>query len=213
VVAHPLGRIMFVQKTVPFGLEISRYGANDVEGPRRFELGPVTLGGTPLTDPSVRSEFFARSQFLELSNEERLAGASFERFPAGVELGAAGYRVPTSSTGGTLDYETAYLDPTKPRWQRFAIDRSARFTATIDDVSWQSRHGAAAKSPLRKQELLAGPDRKLSVKPAPLTVASSGTLATVQTLRGLAAESPSLAAQEAAKAGAGTLVVEAFEVS
>jgi hypothetical protein len=213
VVAHPLGRIMFVQKVVPFGLDITRFGTNDVDGARRFELGPVTLGGNPLTDTSVRGEFFARSQFLDLSNEERLAGQSFERFDAGVEVGTADFKVPTTSTGGTLDYETAYLDPTKPRWQRFTIDRAARFTATMADVTWQSRHGAAAKSPLRKADPLAGPDRKVSVNPAPLSVASSSTLATVKTLAGLAAESPSIAAQEAAKAGAGTIVVEAFEVS
>jgi hypothetical protein len=78
----------------------------------------------------------------------------------------------------------------------------------MDDVAWQSRHGAAAKSPLRKTDVLQGPDAKISVNPAPLTVASTDTLASVQALTGLAAESPSLAAQQA---GAGNVVVEAFE--
>jgi uncharacterized protein DUF6603 len=210
VVAHPLGRIMFAQKTVPFGLDITHFGANDVQGATRFDLGPVTLGGASLANPTVRSEFFTRSQFLDLSNDDRLAGASFERFPAGIEVGTAGFAVPAVSTGGTLDYETAYLDPTKPRWNRLVVDRAASFTATMDDVAWQSRHGAAAKSALRKTDDLQGPDVKVSVNPPPLTVASTDTLASVKALTGLAAESPSLAAQQA---GPGTFVVESFEVS
>jgi hypothetical protein len=213
VVAHPLGRLMFVQKIVPFGLDITRFGNNSVEGATRFDLGPTTLGGTPMADPTVRSEFFARSQFLDLGNEERLAGASFERLPAGIEVGTAGFQVPSTSTGGSLDFETAYLDPTKPLRQRLLVERGAFVSLTVADVAWQSRHGAAAKSPLRKADALAGPDLKISVTPAPLAVAAAATLASVQALTGLAAESPSLAAQEAAKVGAHTVVVEAFEVS
>jgi hypothetical protein len=210
VVAHPLGRIMFAQKTVPLGLDITHFGANDVDGPRRFDLGPVTLGGAPITDPTVRTEFVARGQFHDLSNEERLAGQSFERLTAGIEVGTAGFDVPGAVTKGSLEYETAYLDPTKPRWQRLVVDRATKFTASMDDVGWQSRHGAAAKSPMRKADVLAGPDLKITVNPAPLAVASSSTLGVVQALSGLAAESPSLAAAEA---GPGTMVVEAFEVS
>ena len=65
-------------------------------------------------------------------------------------------------------------------------------------------------SSLRKADVLAGPDRRIAVNPAPLTVASTSTLGVAQALSGLAAESPSLAA---AAAGPGTMVVEAFEVS
>ena len=90
--AHPLGRFVFSQQVVPLGLTLEKFGDAAVAGPNQFEIEAVTVGGRPLAEaapgaarPPVR-EHFARAQFLEMAEEDRLTRPAYEEMDAGVEF-------------------------------------------------------------------------------------------------------------------------------
>src|SRR5262249_20614460 len=77
IVFHPLGRLGVKQNVVPFDLEISRFGNTTPAGARVFTISSFTLSGREVSFEKVR-DFFAPSQFIELSDEEKLTAPSFE---------------------------------------------------------------------------------------------------------------------------------------
>ena len=83
--AHPLGRFVFAQQLVPFGLTLEVFGDAAVAGPNHFEIEAVTIGGRPLTEAAPGAsrapvrEYFARAQFLEMAEEDRLTRPSYEQ--------------------------------------------------------------------------------------------------------------------------------------
>ena len=55
-------------------------------------------------------EHFARAQFVEMSEEERLTRPSFEELDAGVEFTSAAFHVSTRPVRTPMSFETRYLD-------------------------------------------------------------------------------------------------------
>lgn len=142
VLVHPLGSLTVRERTVPLDVTIQTFGsATPVEG-NRFALVPSdTSAAAGDADPDPVREKFAPAQFLELSDAEKLARPSFERFPAGrtirnsdVAYGGGEDRVPSDpegdgshdsggvdpdsevpqSTAATLTYETEILSTDAP---------------------------------------------------------------------------------------------------
>lgn len=115
VIVHPLAEIGVRQRVVPLNVEIGRFGPTRPSGDRRFVLTDVSLDNVPaVVEPAF--ERFAPAQFLDLSDNEKLARPSFERMEAGLSLPtsrlayggqAAGTTDFMAST--TLDYETCIL--------------------------------------------------------------------------------------------------------
>ena len=218
--AHPLGRAVFSQKVVPLGLALQRYGSTRVAGATKFELTAVKLGGVtvPLATCPPVQEHFARAQYLDMSEDDKLAKPSFEAMDAGVEFSSAAFHPSGSVLSTVLDYETAYIDfdeqgfnPTRPdkRLKGIGIDHTV--------LGVLAGRGAAGRTPQRLDERHAGKTRaRVSLAAAPLAAATRDTLASEPAVKlgGAAGRAVMLAEQRVtAPQAARVQMVEAFELT
>jgi hypothetical protein len=218
--AHPLARALFSQKVVPLGLALQRYGSTRVAGPVKFELNAVQIAGVnvPLAACAPVQEHFARAQYLDMSEDDKLGKPSFEPMDAGVEFSSASFHPSASVLSTALDYETAYIDfdaqgfnPTRPdrRLKGVGVDHAV--------LALLAGRGAAARAPQRHDERQAAKTRaRVSLAAAPLAAATRDTLAgePAVTLRGAAARALMLAEQRVGKAQAARVqLLEAFEIA
>ena len=117
VLVHPLGELSVRQQVIPLGVHIDRFGGGVPSGERTFTLSNFTLGGDPVDDPQPVTEFFAPADFLELSDDEKLARPSFEPMPAGISLQNGGLTFGGDAPGtgnqavvSIIDFEDVIVD-------------------------------------------------------------------------------------------------------
>ena len=114
--AHPLGRFVFVQQVAAV-----RPGPGPVRRRRRGRAEPLRRRGghdrwagahavATLTGAQPVREHFARAQFVEMSEEERLTRPAYEALDAGVEFSSAGFDVSAQPVRAAMTFETRYLD-------------------------------------------------------------------------------------------------------
>jgi hypothetical protein len=219
VLAHPLGLLHVAQKIAPLGLELQRFGSNKVLGARKFEITQVKVGNTIIPNPRLTTEYFPRSQFLDMTDAQKLSAPAFEQMAGGVMIGSTDYTVAPEVVSSDLTYETAYLAPEHPLRMPIRIGLPGTLGLSKLALLNQARFGASAKSPLRAAEgLKPKTKRKLSVNDPLLAVASSDNLQSAVQLDGIAARSPSLAEQKAKATLGGQqavrthAVIEAYEL-
>jgi hypothetical protein len=188
VLAHPLAQLEVHERTVPLGLDITRFGGAAPAGATRFAITGLRIGAAAVPSDPVQDDF-APAQFFELSDEEKLARPSFERHDAGVRLGA----VPVASGSSVhkdIAYETFYIDElggaqrTDPPAGLWLIDlqairevgSAARAASTrTANRRYQVPSNQALGSPIRVQEpafVVVDADTLVPVGPAAGTVYS-----------------------------------------
>jgi hypothetical protein len=213
VLAHPLGQLQVTQRVAPLGLTLQRFGHAQVAGANRFEIAEVRVGSQVLGSPPTVTESFARSHFVEMSEEEKLAQPSFERFTSGIAVGSDVFTVAPDQPVGTLEYETHYLGKDE-RFDRYTVrfvDVRARLSA--DDLRVAATLGAVARSDLHRVDRTRPPDAaQIAVTDAPLAAATTTGMATTQMFTGTARYSSAVAAEQL-DGDAGLQLVEAFEVA
>ncbi|GIH26577.1 hypothetical protein Aph01nite_48870 [Acrocarpospora phusangensis] len=83
-VVHPLAEVTVRQKVAPLGTTVTRVGVHrPLAGPRSYDLDLDLGGGAGLTAVPLHEQF-ARAQFTEMSEDEKLTAPSFALLPAGV---------------------------------------------------------------------------------------------------------------------------------
>jgi hypothetical protein len=211
--AHPLGRLTIAQKSIPFEVTIDRMGTKKLtEGGIRYAVGEVTVGGRATTATQPVVDHFARGQYMELSEQERIGGKSFERFPCGVSVGSSAYRVDKSNITTVAKYEEKILEP-EPLISRFPWKLTLIGRAGLSDemLGTHVAMGAAAQSvrATAATMLAGGPGAASVLRQTPLTVVNATTLSPEVVLTGAVAGSDAVAQQTA---GLGSLVMESFEL-
>ena len=84
------------------GCEIDRLGTKRLAGGRQaVTVESVALNDGTLPTFESATESFARGQFMELSEEERLTGKVFEPYPSGVVVGRTDYVTPRRRSRAT----------------------------------------------------------------------------------------------------------------
>ena len=173
--AHPLGRFTFSQRTVPLGLSMEKFGEGGIVGPNRFDVTGMRVGDTGLgaTERVAVRDHFPRSQFLEMTEEDRLTKASFEEMDAGVEFSSAAFSVSESAIRVDMEYETAYLDIDQRAFNGTRRDNGLRRVALdMSLVGILAGHGAASRAPQRLDERnKARTASRIDLSPAPLAAA------------------------------------------
>jgi hypothetical protein len=149
IALHPLGKLSVKQSVVPLDLEIAKFGPTTPADARLFKLNSVSVNGKSV--PFEREhDFFAPAEFLQMTDDEKLAAPSFEPLTAGFSLNSDSFILPT----GDLDlieepairYETLIIDDK---------DKPARKPATPTPLNAmylgkQISFGAAARSDVRR---------------------------------------------------------------
>ena len=176
LLAHPLGSLTFQQKRVPLELRLAKASGSKISGANEFRTPELQLtqGASSQGKNLVkRTDFFAAAQFLELSQDDRLAKPSFEAFTAGYELSDEGYDL-GARVATNLSYEEADLGAARTlcrdRWQSKSLYLDKMHGALM-------QFGAAGLSPLRDKALVqpAFPSA-LKLNPAPLVVADKTSM-------------------------------------
>jgi hypothetical protein len=115
VYVHPAGVITVSQQVLPLNLDLDHFGNASLTGRRRFSIERLTINGTNVATRNEQ-DYFARGQFLTLSDSEKLSVPSFERMDAGLRLvdGGLAYGGQTAAQQDQmavveLSYETCIL--------------------------------------------------------------------------------------------------------
>lgn len=126
---------VFRQSVVPFNTPIDRLAGAAFDTPQTFIVDAVTVGATSLANVPILEDF-AIGQYLDLSDDEMLGGAMFERWTAGFALDLPFEEAEAASV--SLDPEELIRDPEKPPEPRSLLDfaeiadRLSRFAAVIE---------------------------------------------------------------------------------
>jgi hypothetical protein len=158
---HPLGTLQVKEKVVPLDLPISRYGNAAPSDGHEFSIASVQINNQPETIQPLR-DYFARGQFQNLSDADKLSAPSFEPYHAGITMGSTAIQNGQDSPR-TVTYSEHYIyDPTIP--SQPSQLKFYRMPAGIHQAL--SRQGAGLTSPLKNTGLA-----KYGIRPAPAAIA------------------------------------------
>jgi hypothetical protein len=218
-IAHPFSPLTFSQTVVPFGLSLDKFGDTLVAGTRRFDVTRVTVGGEAVAAPRLVQEHFARGQFLNMTEEDKLTKPSFEEMSAGVAFSSDAFRASSSVLSSPMEYEMVYLDidPLKPGTTRPEPTLAAS-QPSHDLIEMLANQGAAARAPQRVDEQMrAQTTAQVSVSAPPLVVVPLDSIIAAPTVgvTGVMPKAMMLAEQQATATldDGRTQLVELFECS
>lgn len=143
---HPMGQLTVRQTVVPLFTPITKFGSARPSDGNEFDIKAATLtltgaAATPVNTMPV-SDPFARAQYEDMSDGDKLAAKSYEPFPSGLTLGDPDLKL---GTGSTLDlhYDTQIVD------DLFMPSRTApRYRVPLELQNALARQGAGALSPI-----------------------------------------------------------------
>lgn len=147
IVVHPAGRLEVRQNVLPLGVWLDRYGNAPISPYHVFDLELKAPEGQSAGDYELRAleGFFARGQYEDLSDSEKVSKPSYELFREGVaieskvfDFGAA--EIPSSS----LEYESEYIDE-----EEQTIPSGAGAMLMVPHIGWLLRGAASRRNLLR----------------------------------------------------------------
>lgn len=198
LLVSPVAALSVKQQVVPLDTEIQLYNNARPKAGTSFSIGATpTLNGTPIARRDEH-EYFAPAQYLEMSDDEKLASPSFERMPAGVGLGDDS-QVHGARIARELTYETIKIDKGQ---DRFVV--LPDYTLNQEVFEAVAAFGAAAEAPTETTGPTKYRGRTLGIKLSEpeYVVAGLDDLVAVEGSRGTYTQAvAALRAQEAAAPG------------
>ncbi len=153
IALHPLGKLSVKQSIVPLDLEIAKFGPTTPAGARLFKLNDVIVSGHSVDFVRER-DYFAPAEFLEMTDDEKLAAPSFEPLTAGFSVTSDSFILPLNEADVIEDpeirYETIIIDQ-RDKPARQALDSTGKHPAlSAALLGRQIAFGAAARSDVRR---------------------------------------------------------------
>lgn len=155
VLLHPAGYLEVRQTVVPLNHQIKKYGTALLEGQPTFVIHRIDIGETNVlknTSRQALKEYFARGQYEELSNNEKISTPDFELFEAGYIL----QQVEDINVGDAIEevhagYEDILVDDDIERINandenKPATPRTRNVNPTTDTIDWTSHRFLRNKS-------------------------------------------------------------------
>ena len=109
IVAHPAGTLEVRQKVLPLGVRLERFGNAPVKDHHTFRIEHLEADGRELALDPV-DEHFARGQYEDLSDNQRLSLPSFEKMQGGVAAHSDDLAMPGTPEAARLEYESVLID-------------------------------------------------------------------------------------------------------
>ncbi len=134
IVVHPFGILSVSQKVVPLDLEINKFGNQKPKDQTKFNI-PEIRSGTIVLSTENEVEEFARANFIEMTDEQKLAVKSFETLKSGKKIVASNDLVSAMGVDRSVEYELSYLPKTESKKIRYLVRK---------DIFNQSVKGSAA---------------------------------------------------------------------
>ena len=145
VVIHPLGELSVRQQVLPLGIQIDRFAGGVPSGERLFAITQASLGDGPVTNIRSADEFFAVADFIEMSDDEKIARPSFEALSAGVVLQSQGLTFGSQTAASDIDFDDKIVSP-----EGVSSTGAVGVILRAELVAAAAGFGQAARSPLRK---------------------------------------------------------------
>jgi len=172
LLVHPLGSLSVRQQVVPLNVEISRFGNARPDSSGPFTISGVWLGQQQQKEDRVTEvrDYFARGQFSEMNDEEKLSARAFELFMSGVRIDSAAISHGSAVTR-TIEYDEVVMDQ-----QRTVSPQ--RFTFSPDVLLAWTSGGAAALAAMRDSGTarFAGPKQRITLKDVEFGIAGRDDL-------------------------------------
>jgi len=83
ILVHPGSLFEIRQNVAPTDLKLDKIGNAPIEDYNRFKITGISTAGGDLGVESI-DEYFARGQYVNLTNQQKLSSPSFEKLPGGV---------------------------------------------------------------------------------------------------------------------------------
>lgn len=116
LILHPAGSLVVQQKLLPLQVNIDKVGHQKTTDVRQLRIESASSNGTPLSIKDV-NENFARAQYQNLSDAEKLSKPSFEKMPGGVQISMGDATLKNGRmVRKKVEYELTIIDkePVKP---------------------------------------------------------------------------------------------------
>ncbi|MER6160370.1 DUF6603 domain-containing protein [Streptomyces sp. NPDC001868] len=168
---HPLGRLRFSQRVIPLDVEVTRFGPGRLPGPpKAYGVDVRFATGTGTASP-VREQF-ARADFFDLTDDEKLTQPAFEALPSGSELTPPVARPTAPSHTVDVRYETKWIG------ERGEPPQSVTpWLLGAGHLTGALLHSAVATSAIRGDRIrYHSPPVRAALKPLMFAVAKAGTL-------------------------------------
>jgi len=170
VIVHPLGALTLRQRIAPLGVKLDRLGHARLSNARRAEIGLPTFGAlnVPAKTTSPVNDKFAASQYLDISDDEKIGRPAFEDFRSGMQISPVGEQVGVMIENDVA-YETKLL-----HGKRLTVGRSKLAT---DHALLFASLGSAGRSSTAVSERYATPIEALPRAPITLSSDTASTVA------------------------------------
>lgn len=169
LVLHPAGSLVVQQKILPLQVKIDKVGSQKVNDVQKITIKKATSDGSELKITEVNDNF-ARAQYQNLTDSEKLSKPSFEKMPNGVQISLSNTIIKNGKfVRKNVAYEITIIDkePIKPfRKGRFFMEIGILFNHFLKGNSVSK--STLSKSHLNKMQPFA---EKISLKEEGYTVA------------------------------------------
>jgi hypothetical protein len=110
LVLHPAGSLVVQQKLLPLNVKIDKVGNQKTNDIQKVVISHAESSGVELTISPV-DEDFARAQYQNLSDAEKLSKPSFEKMPGGVNISQGGVNIKNGKmVRKKVEYEITIID-------------------------------------------------------------------------------------------------------
>jgi len=145
LVIHPFGALTFSERLAPLKMTLDKFGNQVPKDANLFALTGIKSNTTDLATDEV-SEQFARANFVEMSDDEKLSSPSFERMTSGFKIIASSDLRIAPPVAKSVDYELTYL-----RKRRFSLSPAGLYKLAKGLFKASAKGSAVSKSPLSHQ--------------------------------------------------------------
>lgn len=139
ILVHPAGRFEVRQNVVPLGIGLDKVGNAPITVHDLFDISDLIVGGESLS-PEPVEEFFARGQFEELADHQKLSVPSFEKMKGGVTTASEAVKIAGAVEDKSLEFESILIKP----------DRTSKPQKPSGKSEWEEAKFMAAANVTRR---------------------------------------------------------------
>ena len=182
VLVHPMGQLEVDERVVPLDFQISKFGNDAPSDGATFSISTVQFsptGSSSVTAPDVTDaeDHFARGQFVNLSDADKLAAQSFELFHSGKVMGSTAVNPPSSRAQLTEAFTLYYVDDLELASTRITSNQYVRpLDLTVALLGQSASANVPARSKGNVKYLVPGATSPVSVSDAQYVVVNVADL-------------------------------------
>lgn len=169
----PSGAIKISQRVMPLNTLMQKFGSAAISDFNRYEINNVTINSMPIDVEKVQ-DYFARSEFSNMNDEEKLSRDGYELFDSGVLVGSTDNQTSQYAVHKEAGYEEITMDSGFRRTEAVKHEITEE-RLTIDSVFGYATRTGLSSARLRTTSV--GPDKiRLSIEGGEFVLANRKNL-------------------------------------